>query len=507
MSPSKKSCEKDPFLKAVDDAIVRYGMLESGDRVLAAISGGPDSVALMHALRHCAERLALKIGIAHIHHGLRADADRDAEFIVTEAKRIGLPCYLERIDVLNLRKRRRHSPEEAARILRYQALERIAHQTQCRKIALGHHADDNAELVLMQLLRGSGPAGLAGMAPVRQQRYIRPLIHIRRTTILNFLHQHDLHYVHDPSNQDQRFTRNRIRHSLIPRLINDFNPNVVAGLNRLADIIRQEEQWLEPLVDSALKQAISAMTEEQITLDTVILRTNSRALNRRLIRRALAMCKGDLRRITMAHVDRIIALIASQAPTGQLHLPQALCVERMQNQLLVKQRARGSPRGHAGRAHDPVTPYDYNVNLAPDSETRIIITEIGAVLHFSVLARQSIGKRLDAGQAVAYFDMNRIEFPLTLRNIRPGDRFRPLGLMGSQKVKHYFINNKVPRHQRGRVPVLLSCDQIIWLVGHRIDERVRVRPGTKQVLRGIYFFGDRRFAMDPGAITPSQTGP
>ena len=103
--------------------------------------------------------------------------------------------------------------------------------------------------------------------------------------------------------------------------------------------------------------------------------------------------------------------------------------------------------------------------------------------------------------------MNRIEFPLTLRNIRPGDRFRPLGLMGSQKVKHYFINNKVPRHQRGRVPVLLSGDQIIWLVGHRIDERVRVRPGTKQVLRGIYFFGDRRFAMDPGAITPSQTGP
>ena len=234
-------------------------MLQPGDRVLVGVSGGADSVALLHILYRLSVSRDLDIGVAHLNHALRGKAaDRDAAFVQTLARQLDLPCFSARQDVGLQRQKQGGSLEEAGRRARYRFYAQTAKTQGFTKIALGHHADDNAELVLMNMLRGTGPEGIAGIPPAREPGIIRPLIHARRREIMAYIKDNDLAYVVDASNQDPRFFRNRVRNELIPALSEAYNPRLTEALVRTASISRTEEEWLEQLTRPMLEAAILA---------------------------------------------------------------------------------------------------------------------------------------------------------------------------------------------------------------------------------------------------------
>ena len=242
------------ILRKVEHTLITRRMVQAGDTVLVGVSGGPDSVALVHIMLDLAPKFSFQVAIAHLNHDLRRDESaRDEAFVVFLAEQLNLPVHVERQDVRRHQKNYRLSLEEAARQVRYRFYDAIASKFGYEKIALGHHADDNAELILMYLLRGSGPLGLSGIPPLRDARIIRPLMDIKRTEILDYIAAKSLDCVVDSSNRDSQYLRNRIRNRLLPQLKAEYNPKLVESLNRLASILDAEERWIESLIQPIFK--------------------------------------------------------------------------------------------------------------------------------------------------------------------------------------------------------------------------------------------------------------
>ena len=470
-------------LDTVKRTIAEYEMVGSGTALLVGVSGGPDSVALLHILQHLAPEYGLRLAVAHLNHGLRKEADDEAEFVATLSAGLGLTCHIKKENVSRYRHRHRLSLEEAARLRRYAFYDDVATRYHFDKIALGHQADDNAELVLMFLIRGSGPVGFAGIPPVRADRIIRPLIRLPRRDILDYLKAVDLAYVTDRSNRDMRFMRNRIRSHLMPLLRRSYNPKISEALNRLADIQREEQAWIEGMADMLYRDVRLADDASRLHLSIAQLVRQPKAAQRRIIRKAIVDIKGDLRRISFAHVRAAVDLLSVDRPDGMLDLPDGIVLERIGNVLRVSRRS-GPARPKPG-AVEEIYPITFCYGVKKPDEVAVIVTleEIDCRVIFSTVAAGASANLRQAGQQVAFFDMNSLSFPLTLRNVRAGDRFRPFGLQGTQKIKKYFIDHKVPREKRRACPVLLSGGCIIWLMGHRMADDCRVTPATREILR------------------------
>jgi tRNA(Ile)-lysidine synthase len=474
------------FLRTIISTVTTCGLFQTGDSVLIGVSGGPDSVALLHGLRFLTHCYRLRLGIAHLNHCLRqAASDRDEAFVVALSQELGLPCFVERADVNGYRRERGLSLEEAAREIRYDFLEKTAVQYRYTKIALGHHADDNAELILMCLLRGSGALGLSGMQPIRDGKFVRPLIRISRGEILQFLEAQKIPYVLDESNDDPRFTRNRIRHHLLPELKQQYNPRIVAALNRLGVIFDAEESWMNEMTEALFEKLVRVSTDEKLALSLPHLKQQPVALQRRLLRKAIERLKGNLKGITLEHIDAIICQFAGKSQAKYLTLPQGLRIRFERKGLcftIQKQSGRAEGVCKSESASVSFTYYIENKQIG-EMPFDCCLHEIGMKIRFFKTGPLPTHIMREAGQQCAFFDMEKIKFPLTLRNRRPGDRFTPLGMTGHQKVKDFFINRKVPGEQKEQCPLLLSREQIIWVVGYQIDDAVKVNLSTRNVLK------------------------
>lgn len=468
------------ILRKVDKTLHAHSMIQIGDAVLVGVSGGPDSVALVHILRALASKYGLRMAIAHLNHGLRRnESDRDQAFVTALANQFEMPFYVEKQDVRHYQKNHHLSVEEAARQVRYRFFHRTADQYGYDKIALGHHADDNAEQVLMAMLRGSGPLGLAGMPPMRPDNIVRPLINLRQSEILNYLAVRDLDYVVDSSNRDSQFLRNKIRNRLIPRLQAEYNPKIVDSLIRLASILAAEEEWIETQIRPVFRDALVFEQQSRIGLSLAQLNQKPIAAQRRLIRKAILQVKGNLRRIAFAHIEAVLRL-AQQGPLcGMLDLPDGIRVWRDQDILSVS-KAQQKPRCPAsGQPVTSVSDYAYQLSMAGE----ILIKEAGLQIRFTEIPIKQVSDWHPAGQRVAFLDMDKLNFPLVIRNFRPGDRFSPLGMSGHQKLKKFFSDHKIPTTQRAKCPIVLSCDKIIWVAGYRLDNAVKIDPHTRRVLK------------------------
>jgi tRNA(Ile)-lysidine synthase len=390
-----------------------------------------------------------------------------------------LPCFVAKIDVQQHKQRGKTSWEEAARRVRYRFYEQTAQTHGFSKIALGHHSGDTAELVLMNLLRGSGPQGLCGIPPVRDGRIVRPFIQVTKPEILNFLAAENIDYLHDASNDDLQYLRNRIRHQLLPLLKADYNPNVCAALNRTACVLREEEAWLEGITASLLRRAELDASPGSLRLSIERLRAIPAGGLRRTIRRALLTVKGDLRRISFAHIEAVVRLIDVDRQGASVDLPERIRVERAGPALEIF-RTTAPLRQLAPTAKRCPPPSAFAYRVSPPGVFHV--PELGMRMTLTRCGIEALPEPRCAGQQTAFFDMDRLVFPLLLRNHLPGDRFTPLGMRGHQTVAVFLKKQKIPRHRRLRCPVLVSGNSIIWVAGHRIDDDFKVRPATTRLL-------------------------
>jgi len=468
------------LFQTVEKTITTYEMLKPKHSVVIGVSGGPDSVALLHILLALAPRLSLRLGVAHLNHCLRrTDSDNDAQFVETLARKFNLPCYIQKKNVRNYQIKNRLSLEEAARSVRYTFLNTVAQSKGYNKIAIGHHSDDNAELVLMNLFRGSGTLGLSGIPPVRGDKIIRPLIQVSRSELIEFLIQNNLKYVSDASNEDTRYLRNKVRHNLIPMLKTAYNPKISETLNRLSSIIKSEEEWLEDVVNPFFEKAVLHVQEDHIALSIHMVNRYHVALQRRIIRMAIEKIKGNLRRIRFVNIDSVIGLLGNSQAYGNIDLPDGIRIQKNRDNLNIFRENNALCDLKLKSESSDTSTFEYKIE-SPDS---VFIKEIRAHIKFTEMSIENVPDYRYTGQYTNLFDKDILNFPMVLRNFRPGDAFKPLGAGGTQKLKKYFIDKKVPRNERIKCPLLLSGGKIIWVVGHRIDESVKVRPSTRNVLK------------------------
>jgi len=454
----------ETLIRIVRDTVSRYGMVDRGDRVVVAVSGGADSICLLHVLCRLAPEHGLRLVVAHFDHGLRADEDHaDTLFVEEQARSRGLPFEVERAPALG---DRTGSLEERAREARYAFLERVRQAHRAERLALGHTLDDQAETVLMRLLRGAGPTGLAAIPPVREPGIIRPLIRVRRREIEACLESEGLSWRLDPTNQETRYLRNRIRLELLPHLLR-LQPRLVEHLGDLADLVREEDEFLDRLS----LQWITANAEKDPAGGTALplhrFLKEPRPLERRIVRLTLRREAGGLRRIHRGHVRAVMDLARGDRPQAGIHLPGGLQVQRSYDRLIF------------GLVEPPVDRAGVH-EIFPGPGT-VTVARAGLRVVLELRDRADVGS-LDQGPWTAYLDADIARFPLTLRSLQIGDRLVPLGMRGHRKVKDVFIDGKVPLNERSRALLLLSDDAPLWLCGHRIDDRCRITDGTTRVL-------------------------
>lgn len=455
--------------------IQRHGLFSTAQRALLAVSGGPDSTALLLALAHLSASGGLKLDLwlAHFDHGLRRRAEREAEkaFLSGLAAKLGLPFLFGRGDVRAHARQHRLSLEEAARELRYRFLAEQAEKASINVVATGHTADDQAETVLMHLVRGSGLTGLAGMRPSsswplpghEDLLLVRPLLEVSRGETERYCQEEGLSPCLDVTNLLLGPLRNRIRHELLP-LLRRYNPKIEGALLRLAAATVSDLTYLEETA-AASWRALAVEDKDSVGFRRSQLAALSPAIRNRLLQAACQQLLADARQIEAAHIRSMVDALAKPA-SGRLSLPGGLAfaVDDEFVRLTLGREAAAKAR--------------------PIPETPLAVPGHTTVAGWLIEAETLPGRRVEVGADPyeAFLDYQAVGAQLIIRGRRRGDRFRPLGLGGEKKLQDYLVDAKVPRDERDGVPLVCASWGIAWVVGHRIDERARVGESTRTVL-------------------------
>jgi len=450
--------------------IRRFGLIPAGATVAAAVSGGSDSTALAVILAELAPALPFRLaGLVHLNHGLRGCAsDEDEQFCRGLADRLGVGIEIERADVWRLAADRRISIEHAGHAARRAFFERAATRVGAAIVAVGHTRDDQAETLLLRLIRGAGPRGLAGIRP-RSGLVVRPLLEVSREELRSYLQEREIDFREDASNRDVSIPRNRVRHELLPLLARRFSPAVADALARAATIAREDAELLDRLAGDAAERIITR-TPDGVRLDLIGLVEQPPALARRLLQRAIRLTARD-RFVGFEQVQRLL----ESATLGERFraIDLAGCRAELAGGGLIL-------RPLAPRHGSAVNSFQYVLSIPGE----VLVREASCTISAEV-APPDAAPASWAGMpgGVAVVDAAGLDGGARIRNRRPGDRFQPLGLGGHEKLQDFFVDRKVPRSERDRVPLVVNnCDRIVWVAGHRIDEAFRVTASTKAVV-------------------------
>jgi tRNA(Ile)-lysidine synthase len=452
------------LLVKIKETLNRFHMLSPGERVVVAVSGGPDSVCLLSALHELSAELRVSLHIAHLDHMFRGkESEAEAHFVEALAKDIGIPATIEQIDVPRFCRERGLSSQAGAREVRYLFLARIARAVGAACIATGHTASDQAETFLIRLLRGAGVSGLSAIPPVRDS-IIRPLIEVTRAEVLDYLQQAGRSFVTDPSNNKPLYTRNRVRQEIVP-VLRQFNPRIEETLASEAGLLRDEDEAADARAASLVRELCTWETNGG-TLQRDPFNALPDAVKRRILRHIMAETGLNPAGISRVRVDEALAFMASCQSGRSLALGGGITIQREYDRFLFTPAA---PVPQLSRVLDlPGT------TLIPDLglEVETCLAEPGET------RRESENYRWQG-----VFDYDKIAPHLTIRTRQPGDWFCPSGMGGrSKKLQDYLVDEKVPRSERDRVPLLVAGDGFLWVVGHRTDHRYLTGPETKRIL-------------------------
>ncbi|HXY54597.1 MAG TPA: tRNA lysidine(34) synthetase TilS [Nitrospirota bacterium] len=438
-------------------------MLSPGDRVVVAVSGGPDSVCLLNVLQALSKDLSLALHVAHLDHLFRGnESAAEALFVARLAEKMGIPATIEQFDVPAFCRERGLSSQAGAREVRYRFLHRVAESVGASRIATGHTATDQAETILMRLLRGAGIAGLSAIPPVREN-IIRPLINVTREEVLEYLRLSGLEYVSDPSNMRPVYTRNRIRMEVLP-VLKRLNPRIVETLASEAALLRDEGEAAEACLRT-IEAEVLVQGEDGVALRRESFNALPQAFKRRVLIKAAGLAGSQSSGLSSVQINDAIAFMAASQTGRTMRMPYGLVMEREYERFIL--RSQAATEG-----------FSYTLPV-PGS---IAIPELGMDAEAEVLDRLPDEKYVKNYRWQALFDYDKIGL-LTIRNRRPGDWFCPAGMGGrSKKLQDFFVDVKVPRRRRDTVPIILSDNDVVWVVGLRTDDRFLPGSVTKRVL-------------------------
>ena len=449
------------MLNLIRNNIITNELIQSGDRVIIAVSGGPDSMALLHILKSLAGEMQFELVAAHINHGLRPEAAEEQNFVVDQCRRWNVSCYTEELNVRELARQSKTSLEDAGRIARYRYLNALRTELGAQVIATAHHRDDVAETVLLHLLRGTGIQGLRGIIP-RNGQIIRPLLPLGKEQLLTYLNEHDVKYCLDLSNTDPTFMRNRIRHQLIPELQREYNPRIVDSLNQLAELVRADNQLLEQEMERYWELVLIEADANTIIFDNISFSQLPLAAQRRLIRNAFSALTGQAG-WEGQDVEKVVQLSKKMGSAKVLQLKKKVSVNKSYDKMVFTKTWQ--------------MPARFNLDIRIPGE--LSLAEGGSSYHFYL---QDVEHYTPQTEDIC-LDYDKISLPLVLRSRKEGDVFWPAGFSGHKKIKKYFIDKKIPCWERDLVPILAGKnDEIYAILGQCISQQAVVGPQTQTIL-------------------------
>ncbi len=452
------------------DAIEKYSMIQNGDGVVVGFSGGPDSTALLHLFYTFKERYNLRLAAAHLNHGFRpGDAEKDAKYAADFCRERGIPCVVKAVDVTGMADREGLSAEQAGRRARYGLFNEVMRDNNLNKIAVAHNEDDQVETILMRLIRGSGVSGLGGIKPLRGN-IIRPLLEAPRWLIEEYCDRNELKPVTDKTNLLPIYFRNKIRLELLPELRDDYNSNIDRALLDMADILRNEDHYLNSIAMDKFYELVLGIGTGRLRFPIKGLMDLHIALRRRVLRKGAEHLLGDTDNLELVHIQKVCELLETAKTGKRINLPRGLVAGIEYDYFFL---TLDNPEGIKLRG-------TYRLKIPGGTN----IPEIKCTVNASFIDKDAYKKEAEnAGSDRAFLDFDKTGRSLIVRGREPGDKFIPLGMKGTKKLKDFFIDEKVPKGKRDLTPIIKNRLGIIWVGGYRIDERFKVSKDTMQVLK------------------------
>jgi len=446
--------------------IKEYRLIQKGDNIVLGLSGGPDSMALLYILLDIREIIDFNIYIAHLNHGVRGrDALEDQIFVEELSKDLGLPCYSKTVNMDEYAKKTGLSSEEAGRKLRYDFFREILDEIGGGKIAVAHNKNDQAETLLMRFFRGTGIDGLKGMDYVSGD-IIRPILGVERRDIEKYLQERNIKTRLDRTNLETIYNRNKIRLELIPYIEENFNPNIVDTLWRTSRISSVDSDFLERYAQKSYNRMVKKKSKDSIILDGDQFVKEHRSIQNRIIRNCILDIDGNLQGVTEKHISDTLKLFLERRTGKSIDLINNIIAKTSYNEFIIEKNYKTKKK-------------DFLYRL--DVEGTTYIEEIDLTFNVKVLPVTDI--YMDKNERfIKYFDYDKIKGDLYIRNRRTGDRFVPYGMKGSKKIKDYFIDEKIPKDKRDKIPILTDDENILWIVGYRTSESYKITPNTQRVL-------------------------
>ncbi len=453
------------LLKQVKKTVSKYELLESGDKVLVGVSGGPDSLTLLHLLNKIKADFELELNIAHVDHQLRGEAaQKDALFVKKTAEKMGISFFLKEFDVAKYQQEKGLSLEAAAREIRYDFFRKLAKEHSFDKIALAHHANDQAETLLIKFLRGSGLQGLKGILP-KKDNLIRPLIEVNRSEIESYCEKNGLEPRLDETNLKAVHLRNQIRLELVPLLKKEYNNNLIETLNRSAKLLRADNKYLTKKA-SELLEKITESDSSQFSLKRKDFLNLDLALQRRLIREIFKSLTGNYKDLYYNNIKEVISFINNGETGRKIDLPSDIILYLNYEELIFRKKI------------NQIDYFKYKIKLGKNN-----LAELDYKIKAKVVKSNYPWYSIINQSNKVCLDFDKIGAEFYLRQRKAGDRFYPLNLDGSKKIKDFLIDEKVPAFKRDKIPIFTTLDdEIFWVGGYRIDDRFKITDETENIL-------------------------